>query len=445
MMLKCITQQNITKISFQGTVRKFSKTQTANEKHKCELLVVGGGSGGCTMAAKFASKLGKNKVIIVEPKDVHYYQPMFTLVGGGMKNLSNCGKSMSSVLPSAAKWIKDEVSQLNPTSNSIVTKQGHQIDYNFMVVAVGLQLNFNKVKGLEEALSSDPRVCSNFSPLYVEKTFKALQNFKSGNALFTFPNTPIKCAGAPQKIMYIADQYLRKVGKRDKANVKYFTSLGVLFGVKKYADALWVICKNRGLEVNLRHNLVEVKPKESAAIFENLDKPGETVIQQYELLHATPPMSTPEVLSSCSALVDKTGYLEVDKGSLRHVKFPNIFGIGDCTNAPTSKTAAAVAAQSGVLKKHLRAAMAGKDAPKVAYDGYTSCPLVTGYSSCILAEFDYDGQPLETFPVNQAKERQSMFLMKKMVMPDLYWHGMLRGYWEGPKIFRKAMHLGMSK
>ncbi|CAB3371826.1 Hypothetical predicted protein [Cloeon dipterum] len=425
--------------------RSFASTSELRKNIKCDLLVVGGGAGGCAMAAKFASKLGKNKVVIVEPKDVHYYQPMFTLIGGGMKTLADSARSMASVLPSKAQWVKDEVAQFSPKLNSVTTKNGDTIEYNFMLVAVGLQLNYDKVKGLEDALAKDPRVCSNFSPQYVDKTFKALQNFQGGPAIFTFPNTPVKCAGAPQKVMYITEEFLRKVGKRDVSDIKYCTSLGVIFGVKKYAAALLELCKKRGIEVNLRQNLIKVKHETSEAVFEYLDKPGETITLKYSLLHATPPMSAPDVLSKCSDLTDKAGYLDVNKTNLQHVKFPNVFGIGDCTNVPTSKTAAAVAGQCGVIKKHLAAVMAGKPLPSAEYDGYTSCPLVTGYSSCILAEFDYDGQPLETFPFNQGKERWSTFFMKKAIMPDLYWHGMLNGYWEGPKIFRKILHFGMGK
>ncbi|XP_059473786.1 sulfide:quinone oxidoreductase, mitochondrial [Neocloeon triangulifer] len=423
----------------------FATSGQSRQDIKCDLLVVGGGAGGCSMAAKFASKLGKNKVVIVEPKDVHYYQPMWTLVGGGMKTLADSGRAMASVLPSDAHWVKDQVAEFSPKTNSVRTKGGDSIQYNFMLVAVGLKLDFHKIKGLEDALAKDPRVCSNYSPLYVDKTFKALQNFQGGPALFTFPNTPIKCAGAPQKVMYIFEEYLRKHGKRDAADIKYYTSLGVIFGVKKYAAVLLELCKKRGIEVTFRHNLIEVNSSASEATFENLDKPGGTLTQKYSFLHATPAMSTPEVLSKCADLVDKAGYLEVSKTNLQHVRFPNIFGIGDCTNAPTSKTAAAVAGQCGVVKKHLAAVMAGKPLPSVAYDGYTSCPLVTGYSSCILAEFDYDGQPLETLPFDQGKERWSTFFMKKTIMPQLYWHAMLNGYWEGPKLFRKAFHLGMGK
>jgi len=277
-----------------------------------------------------------------------------------------------------------------------------------------------------------------------KKTTKAIKEFKSGGeAVFTFPSSPIKCPGAPQKIMYIAEETFRLAGK--SANVHYFSALPVLFGVKKYADALWKVVQQRNINVNLRHNLIEVKPDEKVAIFENLDT-KEKVEKPYDMLHVTPYMSPTEALAENKQLANADGYLEVDKFSLQHVRYPNIFGIGDCTNIPTSKTAAAVAAQLGVLRKNLGAVMDGAKG-NANYDGYTSCPLVTGKKTCILAEFDFQTppQPLETFPIDQGKERRSMYFMKAHVMPHLYFLSMVKGWWEGPGIFRKAFRLGMSK
>nr|QTJ02331.1 sulfide quinone oxidoreductase 2 [Xenograpsus testudinatus] len=419
----------------------FSTSSKACKSYK--LVVVGGGAGGCATAAKFSSKLGKGNVAVIEPADVHYYQPMWTLVGGGMKTLENSGRPMSQVLPKKADWIKQRVVTFDPHNNKVMTEDGSEINYEFLVVALGLQLNYGQIKGLPEAFET-PGVCSNYSPLYVTKTLEALNNFKEGNALFSFPNAPIKCPGAPQKIMYISDHYFRKHGKRDKANIIYFTSLPVIFAAKKYADALWEVVKERDITVNLRHNLIEVKPDTREAMFQNLDDPDNIKTLPYEMLHVAPPMSSPDPLRQCTLLTNETGFLDVNKNTLQHVTFPNVFGLGDCTSVPIPKTAAAVAGQFGIMHRNLSLVMAGSS-PKHEYDGYTSCPLVTGYSTCIMAEFDMDFNPLETFPINQAKERRTMFHLKKDMMPSVYWYGMLKGLWEGPKNMRKVMHLGMSK
>ncbi|KAJ8975879.1 hypothetical protein NQ317_015212 [Molorchus minor] len=250
-------------------------------------------------------------------------------------------------------------------------------------------------------------------------TYEILQQLGEGNAIFTYPNSPVKCPGAPQKICYLTDHYLRKVGKRDKVSITYNTSLPVIFGVKKYADALWKVCEERDINVNLRTNLIKVN-----AVF-------------HVACYST--NGYPESLSKNKDITNEAGFVEVDKNTLQHIRFPNIFTIGDCGSTPNSKTAAAVAAQSEVVYENMVCLMEGKPM-KEAYDGYASCPLVTAYDKCILAEFDYNLTPLETFPFSQDKELYSMYVLKKNCMPPIYWHLLLRGHWNGPAPFRKLMH-----
>ncbi|KAL0968679.1 hypothetical protein UPYG_G00270110 [Umbra pygmaea] len=414
----------------------------ATSKDHYKLLVLGGGTGGITMSARMKRKLGAGNVAVVEPSEMHYYQPIWTLVGAGAKKLASSGRTTASVVPSGVKWVKSKVQEINPDTNTVLTDNGMKITYDYLIVALGLQLHYEKIKGLPDVEDWVKfKIGSNYTVETVEKTWKVLQNFKEGNAVFTFPNTPVKCAGAPQKIMYLTDAYLRKVGKRNKAKIVYNTSLPVLFGVKKYADALWEIVKNRDIQVNLRQNLIEVRADRQQAVFENLDKPGETKVFEYEMLHITPPMGPITVVKE-SPLADEAGWLDVNKETLQHKTYPNVFGIGDCTNLPTSKTGAAVAAQSAILDRTISKVLK-KEKPDRKYDGYTSCPLVTSYSTVMLAEFDYTGQPLETFPIDQSKERRIMYHMKADFMPHLYWHGLLKGLWGGPGPYRRIMHLGM--
>ncbi|XP_075218380.1 sulfide quinone oxidoreductase [Lycorma delicatula] len=423
--------------------RNYSSNNVSRKS--CELLVLGGGAGGCSIAAKFVPKLDKNAVIILDPSDVHYYQPMLTMVGAGVKKVKDCARPMSKVLPSGARWVKDSVYEFEPENNTIHTKLGASISYNYLLVALGLQLRFDLIPGLEEALT-DPEsgVCSNYSPLYAEKTFSVLQKFKEGNAVFTFPNTPVKCAGAPQKACYLSEDYLCRNGKRNKANIMYKTSLPVIFSVKHYAEELVKLCKRRDIDVSYRQELVKINKDKKEAIFKLLDEPEKVIEVPYSMLHVTPPMSSPSELQNATSIVDSTGYLNVNKNTLQHQIYSNIFGIGDCTNLPTSKTAAAVAAQGKVVCNNLLSVMRGEK-PRAEYNGYTSCPLVTGYGSCILAEFDYGLKPLETFPIDQSKESALMYYLKKDFMPSLYWFGMLKGRWNGPQVFRKIFHLGFGK
>ncbi|XP_074140890.1 sulfide:quinone oxidoreductase, mitochondrial [Sminthopsis crassicaudata] len=234
--------------------------------------------------------------------------------------------------------------------------------------------------------------------------------------------------------------FFPQTGKRTNANIIFNTSLGAIFGVKKYADALQEVIKDRNINVNYRQNLIEVLPEKQEAVFEDLDNPGKTNTISYEMLHVTPPMGPPDVVRE-SPVADAAGWVDVNKETLQHQKYPNVFGIGDCTNLPTSRTAAAVAAQSGILDHTISLIMKNKK-PVKKYNGYTSCPLITNYNKVILAEFDYSSQPLETFPFDQSKERFFMYLMKAEMMPFLYWNAMLKGYWSGPAYLRSLLHLG---
>ncbi|XP_067139597.1 sulfide:quinone oxidoreductase, mitochondrial [Centruroides vittatus] len=422
----------------------FSTSVIQNEKFSYHLLIIGGGTGGISIAAKFGSKLGKDKVAIIEPSNVHYYQPYWTLVGGGLKNVEKSRKDMSSVIPKNVKWIKDLAVKFEPDKNTIFTEK-HQVEYDFLIISMGIIPNFKKIKGLPEAFQS-PGICSNYSYNTVTKTPKAVKAFHSGNAIFTQPPNPIKCAGAPQKILYLTDSNFRKMGKRERANLHFCTALDKMFSAPKYCAILEEIAKDRNINVHFHHNLIEIKPQSKEAVFEKLnskESPKETTTMKYEMIHIVPPMSPHESLRN-SKLVDSTGFLDVNKYTLQHNKYSNIFGLGDCTNVPTSKTAAAVAAQVGILKNNMIAVMEGKSLPR-KYDGYSSCPLLTSLNRCVLAEFDYDLQPLETFPFDQGKERRSMFHLKKDLMPELYWKFFLKGYWEGPHFLRKLFHFGMSK
>ncbi|XP_014223322.1 sulfide:quinone oxidoreductase, mitochondrial isoform X1 [Trichogramma pretiosum] len=432
--------------SLVSKVQHFS--MTFRQLHQCcKILVVGGGTAGCAMAAKLSQKFDKtpNHVIVIEPSEVHYYQPLFTLIGGGIKDLESSRKSMKSVLPQKAQWIKDKVVCFQPSENQVKTSNGDTIQYEYMIVAMGMDLYWDKLPGLQEALK-DPKsqVCSIYGAHTVSKVFDKIKNVKSGNALFTFPNTPVKCPGAPQKIVYLAEEFWSKNGKRKDVCIVYNTSLPVIFGVKKYADALWDVCKRRSINVNLRSNLIEIRPDRKEAVFEDLDNSDKKSTYEYSLLHVTPPMGTPVALKQNCELTNASGFLEVNPKTLQHIRYNNIYGLGDCTTTPNSKTMAAIASQSKVLYNNLMQRIAGEEMTW-SYNGYASCPLVTGPGKCILAEFDYNLTPTETFPFDQGKELYSMYLLKKDVFPFIYWNLMVKGNWNGPEAYRKLFSLLKSK
>ncbi|KAJ8662496.1 hypothetical protein O0I10_001456 [Lichtheimia ornata] len=407
----------------------------ADQKYK--VVVVGGGPGGLSVSSTLSKMLGKDKVAVIDPADYHYYQPLWTYVGGGLKDFRESQRPMQSVIPEKADWIKERVTKLDPDNNRVGLANGKTVGYDYLVVAAGIQINWDQVKGLPESLGKDG-VTSNYSPESVQKTYKFIQEFKGGNALFTFPNTPLKCPGAPTKIVFLAEEALRLQGVRDKANVTYNTSAGKIFGVDHYGQVLQRLADERGIKVNFQHELIEIKPNDRQAIFRN-NANQETKTFDYDFLHVAPPQGPPTFIKE-SKLADAAGFVDVDKFTLRSNKYKNVFALGDCSNLPTSKTAAAITGESGVLKANLIADIEGKEIKEHEYDGYTSCPLIVGREQLVLAEFSgYTGQPMETFPVDQRQISSTAQYLNKEIIPSIYWNGLLKGLWTGPGAFRRMM------
>ncbi|MDA0833370.1 MAG: FAD/NAD(P)-binding oxidoreductase [Planctomycetota bacterium] len=394
------------------------------ESRHHQIVVVGGGTAGITVAARLKRGwFNSRDVAIIEPAETHYYQPLWTLVGAGVCDKKVTARSMASVIPRGVSWIKDGVESFLPEENAIVTRSGQRVTYDWLIVAAGIQINWNKIPGLVEAMGHDG-VCSNYSFETVDSTWQTLKDFQGGTAIFTQPSGAVKCGGAPQKIMYLVDDYLRRHHKRDASTIIFAAPGKQIFGIEKYRKTLEQVVARKQIDCHFQHELVEVHGPQKEAVFKNLQT-GELETLSYYMLHVTPPMSAPAFIAS-SPLADEQGWVDVDKLTLRHHRFPNVFSLGDCSSLPTSKTGAAIRKQAPVLVTNLVAAM--KNAPLTAhYQGYTSCPVVTGYGKLVLAEFNYEHQPDETFPFDQSKERWSMYLLKRYLLPLIYWHGMLKG------------------
>ena len=397
-------------------------------KQHFKIVIAGGGTAGITVAARLAKRLPAGSLALIEPSSTHWYQPLFTLVGGGVASLSEASRPMSTLIPEGVTWIKDSVSLFDPDQNKVCTSRD-EITYDYLVVALGIKVIWDGIQGLNDALATE-FVGSNYSEKYTEKTWSMIKEFKGGNALFTFPSTPVKCAGAPQKIMYLAEETFRRNNIRSKSNVTFTTAGEKIFAVKKYADSLTKIILEREINVKFKHDLIAIDGKKKIAVYKNLADMSEVELK-YDIAHVTPPMGAPDVVKQ-SKLAAANGFVDVDKHTLRHAHYGNVFSLGDVSSLPTSKTGAAIRKQAPVLVENLLnlvSRLEGETDTKSmkTYDGYTSCPLVTGYGKLILAEFDYDLKPTETFPFDQSKERASMYYLKRYGLPQLYWHVMLRG------------------
>ncbi|MGA1429944.1 MAG: FAD/NAD(P)-binding oxidoreductase, partial [Vulcanococcus sp.] len=348
-----------------------------------QVLIVGGGAAGITVAARLKKTRPSLDVAILEPAADHYYQPGWTLVGGGVFTLEQTRRSEASLIPAGVTWIREGAAAFDPQNNTVTTTAGQALSYDALVVATGMKLNWDAIKGLPEALGKGG-VCSNYSKDFAAYTWECIQNFKGGNAVFTCAPMPIKCPGAPQKIAYLADDAI----KRDpavaaKSKVIYATATPGIFGVPTYAAPLREVVARKGIDARYSHTLIEVRPATKEAVFKvskEGEEPREEVIS-YEMLHVTPPMAAPDVVAQ-SPLAAASGFVDVGKHNLQHVSFANVFAIGDVSGMPNSKTAAAVRGQAPVLVANLLAQLDGAQGTG-SYDGYSCCPLITGYGKTI--------------------------------------------------------------
>lgn len=391
-----------------------------------QILIIGGGNAGISAAAQLLRKKKDLQIAIIDPSDYHYYQPAWTLVGAGIFDVEKTIRDEASVIPEKVTWIKEAASAFQPENNTVVTSTGQSYSYDYLIAAPGIQLNWGNVKGLKETLGKNG-VTSNYSYQYAPYTYECLKNRKPGDTiLFTAPATPVKCGGAPQKIMYLAADFLRKKGLLNDVSLEFVSGGSMLFGVKKYAQTLQKMVSQYGISLHFKQDLVEIDGEKKLATFRVMNGWGDVQItKKFDMIHVTPPQSAPDFIR-LSPLADARGWIDVNKYTLQHTRYKNIFGLGDATNTPNAKTGAAVRKQVPVLVKNLLALMENKPLP-ATYSGYGSCPLTVAYGKLVLAEFGYDNQIMETFPFDQAKPRWSMWVLKKYILPWMYWNKILKG------------------
>ena len=392
------------------------------------VLIVGGGAAGVSVANNMRRMDSNIDIAIIEPSEKHYYQPGFTIIGGGAYTMKQTTRNEADLIHPTVKWIKDYADSFLPEQNSVVLRSGERISYDYLVVCPGLQLDWQKISGLTETLGKN-QVCSNYSADTVEYTWECIQAMTSGVALFTQPTMPIKCAGAPQKIMYLAADRFRKKGILDKFSLEFCNAGPAIFGIPFFAKALSKIVTQYGIKTHFNHNLVAIDGPNKTATFETTDADGNKtqVVKPFDMIHVTPPQSAPDFIKA-SPLANAAGWIEVNDRTLQHVRYANIFGLGDATSTPNAKTAAAVRKQVPVVVDNIFALQAGK-ALAEGYDGYGSCPLTTSLSTVILAEFAYGGKVTPSFPwLDPRANRYIWWLGKKLGFPWMYWHLMLKGY-----------------
>lgn len=405
------------------------------------VLIIGAGTAGIMVASQLKKK-GISSIGIIDPAETHYYQPAWTLVGAGTYDYQKTSRPMKSVIPSGVEWIQAYVQSIQPEKNQLSTRDNHSISYDYLVVAPGLVYNLSMVEGLEEALANGV-VCSNYTN--PEETWKQIQNFKGGTALFTQPTTPIKCGGAPQKIMYLAESQFKKMGVRKNTDVIFATNGGVIFGVKKIAETLMNVVNRKDINLRFGHQLKKIDPVKKIAWYalgenhkehnhkevDTIEKDGLVGIS-FDFLHTAPPSVAPAFIQN-SVLSNDGGWMKVNHQSMQSPDFSNVFGLGDVAALPTAKTGAAIRKQVPIVVDNISRLIVNDTIGDMAYNGYSSCPLVTDYGKMVLAEFDYDNNFIPDPKLKQmlikdsSKEHWRLWMLKKYMLPYLYWNKMMKG------------------
>ncbi|MEZ5710637.1 MAG: TIGR01244 family sulfur transferase [Blastomonas sp.] len=394
-----------------------------------DIVIVGGGSAGIATAASILKRNRKVSLAIIEPNEDHFYQPGWTMVGAGVFSPEFTRRKESSLIPAGAEWIKSSVATFEPDDNGVTLCDGARIGYDVLIVCPGIKLDWEAIDGLPETIGKNG-VTSNYGYRLAPYTDQLVREIKSGRALFTQPPMPIKCAGAPQKAMYLSCNRWERAGVLKDIDVRFHNAGAVLFGVPAYVPALMEYVERYGCGLNFESKLVAIDGPNRIATFERKGEDGVTRVEEgFDMIHVVPPQKAPDFVAS-SPLAAASGFVEVDEATLCHARYPNIFSLGDACSASNAKTAAAARKQAPVVAVNALAALAGKP-PVADYDGYGSCPLTVEQGKIVLAEFGYGGKLLPSFPqwlIDGTRPSRLSWLLKDTILPPVYWHGMLKGH-----------------
>lgn len=391
-----------------------------------DIVVIGGGTAGISVAASLLKRRPQLSIAIIEPSDTHYYQPAWTLVGRGLFDIKKTSRPMKDVMPAKATWIKKSADFLDPDLNQVILEGGQLIQYSQLIVCPGLRVAWEKIEGLSETLGKNG-VTSNYRYDLAPYTWTLVSKMMRGTAIFSQPPMPIKCAGAPQKALYMSCDHWFKKKVLKFINVEFHNAGGVLFGVPIFVPPLMKYMDKYDAKLKFNSNLVKVDGPRRTAWFESKDSEGKVtrVEKHFDFLHVVPPQVAPDLVKN-SPLADAAGWCEVNHGTLRHPRYSNVFSLGDVCSTPNAKTAAAARKQVVIVAENLIEVREGKK-PSHHYDGYGSCPLTVEKGKIILAEFGYAGKLLPTFPLDPTVPRYMAWFLKATLLPWFYWNGMLKG------------------
>ena len=403
-----------------------SRQARAAIKTTARIVIAGSGLGGLAAANRLARELDGAKITIVDRKEIHNYQPGYTLVATGVWPVEKVSDRNADLMPAGVEWVKEMVSEFDPEANAIVTDAGRRIEYDYLIVATGLQLDFGQIEGMDVAAIGTNGLGSVYpSPQAAQATWQAMDAYrkKGGKALMTLPATPLKCAGAPLKMTFMVVDRLQQAGTRDRSDVQFHSALDNIFSVPRINQEVLERWDRLKVPVTFNSKLVAVDIGARRATVTSPE--GERTELDYDFIHVVPPMRAPDAVKN-SPLSWKEGgfaaggWLEVDKETLRHRRFPNVFGIGDINGTPKGKTAATVKKSTPLVVQNLLDVIAGRE-PSLKFDGYTSCPLLLREGAALLVEFDYENRLTPSLPaIDPLQDSYFAWVMKYRLLKPAY-------------------------
>jgi len=410
-----------------------AKAEAAGKtKTTARIVIVGAGAAGLAVASRLAAALEGARIVLIDARKGHLYQPGFTLIGAGLKPVKYVVSSTAEYVAAGVELVTEHVAEFDSDGNKVITISGTSISYDYLVVAAGLELEYGLIDGMEASLIGTMGIGSIYhSPAAAEATWRSMSTFadRGGHGIFVRPNTEIKCAGAPLKYTFITDDYLRRRKKRGNAELVYNSNNNVLFSVPIVSEKVRMLFEEREIRTNYERALKAIDPSRRIATFRS---PGGTEEQGYDFIHIVPPMRAPQAVRNSplpwqAGSWATEGWVEVDPHTLRHARYPNVFAVGDIAGVPKGKTAASVKWQVPVVVDHLVADISGQ-AADTFYSGYTSCPLITRLGRAMLVEFDYRNNLTPSFPgmIAPLEELWISWVMETVALKPTYL-SMLRG------------------